>query len=132
MPVADERLAEHSVAVAIGPVLWRHAAGARMGVVLRRSVALGTRGVIESIRRAVNHSGGCEGATGVHAVVAAGALFVDVETVNARGNAGEVGDDFDAIVACILELNDAFRGRAAGRVERGRRHRSFAMGTCGE
>src|SRR5882724_3819029 len=55
-----------------------------------------------------------------------------METMNAGRDTGEIGDHFDAILAGVLKVNRPFGGRAAGRVERGRCHRTLAAATSEE
>ena len=65
-------------------------------------------------------------------VVAAVALFVNVEAVDAGRDAGEIGDDFHAVLAGILEVNGPFRGRAARRSRAWPSPSASAMGARGE
>src|SRR5437660_11442607 len=68
----------------------------------------------------------------VGGVVAAVALLVNVEAVDAGRNSGQIGDDFDAILTRVLKVHGPFRRRAARGVERGHRHRASAMRARGD
>jgi hypothetical protein len=78
----------------------------------------------------VGAEAGIEVTAGVRRVVAAIPFLMDVKSVNAGRNAGQVNDHFDITVADIIEVHRTAGGLATGRRQRGHRRRTFRVSTC--
>src|SRR3954468_22535325 len=102
--VQDDGVADHGIRAGIDRDRVRHEARVNLTFIVRGDVAEIARMVRNSIGRAVNHRRRIEVTAGIGGVVAAVALLVNVEAVNARRHAGQIRDDFDAALAGILKV----------------------------